>query len=299
MKRTLGNSPGYLLISRDPPEGFFSNYFFVLEGIIEARRRGLDPIIGFPINIRAASKDRRKKVERWSDFFDIDDQVNNEILSVPGLEIHSKFVGTLKDFSPGEISRLSRNHLPLKASLQEELDSAAERILGNGKGGLLTLGVHFRGGDMYWNPNHPTPPTQSQMIQVVQKVLENSKFGSVFVATDQRSFVRKLRRKVNLPVFTHTHSRLLNWGWRSRGFVKEVLLDAHTLSKCHGLVHTGSGVSVAARMYRTEPYMLRAQVSLGVNPSSLREAILKALWRITLPDKLLKETPEVKFETLE
>jgi hypothetical protein len=45
--------------------------------------------------------------------------------------------------------------------------------------------------------------------------------------------------------------------------------------------------------------MLRAQVSLGVNPSSLREAILKALWRITLPDKLLKETPEVKFETLE
>lgn len=299
MKSNVRKRPSYLLITRDPPEGFFSNYFFVLEGVIEARRRGLDPVIGFPINIRAASKNSRTELERWSDFFDIDDQTNNDILSVPGLQTHSKFTGMLKDYSLEEVSRLSRNHLPLKASVQKELDSAAERILGSVKDGSPTLGVHFRGGDMYWEPSHPTPPTQRQMIQAVLRALGRAKFRSVFVATDQKSFVRKLRRRVDLPVSTYSHSPSLNWGWRNRGLVKEVLLDAHTLSKCQGLVHSGSSVSVAAQMFRTEPYMLRAHVGLGVNPSSLRAAILKALWRIALPDKLLRESPEVSFEILD
>lgn len=283
-----------LLIFRDPPEGFFSNYFFVLEGIWKARELGLDPLIGFPVNLRSSRGSDESKVERWSDYFDVDEDFGNNLASRNISRTHRNHLGLLRELSPEELGKLAKELLPLKRSIRQEFDAVCGRILSPKPG--TTLGVHYRGGDMYWHPSHPTPPSMSQMIHAVRMALNHSRFSSVFVATDSPAFVRKLQKSIEVPVFTMAHPRSINLGWRSRGLVKSVLLDSYLLSRCDGLVHSGSNVSFGARVFRGAPYQCRIHVTLGVNPSSLRIAITKAIWRICIPERLRKEKPRFVFE---
>lgn len=283
-----------LLILRDPPEGFFSNYFYVLEGIWVAQNLGLEPIVCFPISLCASQRKSGSVIETWSDYFDVKEELGTHHYSEQDSQVHSQFLGLLREFTLERISALANECLPLKQKVKEEFEAERKRSFGVTPGPIL--GVHFRGGDMYWHPSHPTPPTMTQMIMAMNTALATGYFSSVFVATDSPTFVKRLQKRVKVPVKTIAHSRSLNLGWRSRDSVRNVLLDAHILSRCEGLVHSSSNVSFAARLFRGTPYQHRIQIGLGVNPSSLRIAVLNAIWRMCVPEILRGEKPELIIE---
>jgi hypothetical protein len=273
--KSTGNKT--LLIRRERPAGFFSNYFFVLEGIQEAIDRKLQAVIGFPPQHNP--KWNAKGRESWSDYFYVQDLATTKPPSDSD-QLYSKPSNRLTDFSVGELHSLAEGHMKLKSDVKKEFDSIFTSNIGTNN--QEVLGVHFRGRDMYWHPNHPTPLLQRQLVFLVQQVLSEETFTKVFVATDTPGFVRRLRRKVQVPVIS-TVDLGLSRNFRKRLPVKRVLLDAYLLSKCAVLVHTQSNVSFAASVLRGSPYKVRYEADLGRNPSSLYGALLRLIKRALTP----------------
>ena len=278
-----------MLIRRDSPAGFFSNYFFVLEGIILARKSGLQPVIGFPVNNARRIGRRVTATERWSDFFDVSEVCTPHLEAEPYQKIHSRPLGVIAELSIKEVSDVASRGLAIRQLVRDEFQREKEALFGAPE--EMTLGVHFRSGDMNWNPGHPTPPSAKQVIDVVSKFLHYHPFKKIFVATDTPAFARKLRKSVALPVLTFPHRRSLNLGWANTDSVKGVLIDAYLLSKCDGLVHSRSNVSLAARVLRADPFVSRIEIDLGLNPPTLVAALVSAVKRKILPSKLRKEFP--------
>lgn len=282
-----------LLINRIRPAGFFSNYFFVLEGIQEAVDRGLTPVVGFAMQGGRLALMRPGQRERWGDYFDVREDLDSHLHPNAYKHTHSRPSGRLNGFGTDQLSRLARTHLGLRARIKLEFDELAEALITARHEGLL--GVHFRGRDMYWHPNHPTPLLQRQLVSIVKTALANDKFTYVFVATDTPSFVRRLRKCVDVPVVS-VPLRGTNRLPLSKSSVKRVLIDAYLLSRCSGLVHSQSNVSFAAGVLRGLDFKVRYEASLGRNPSSLLVAIFKFVFRLCTPAALSKEVPTVKIE---
>ena len=281
------NGNNTLLIKRERPAGFFSNYFFVLEGMQEAIDRKLQAVIGFPPQHNP--KWKVKSRESWSDYFCVQEVATAKPLSDSG-QLYSKPSNKLSDFSVAELHSLAEGHMKFRKGVKQEFDSIFTSNIGTNN--QEVLGVHFRGGDMYWHPNHPTPLLQRQLVSLVEQVLSEETFTQIFVATDTPRFVHRLRRKVQVPVVS-TVDFLLPRYYGKRLPVKRVLLDAYLLSKCAGLVHTQSNVSFAASVLRGSPYKVRYEADLGRNPSSLYGALLRLIKRALTPKSLSKELPQV------
>ena len=287
-----------LLITRNPPAGFFSNYFYVLEGILEARKLGLHPVVGFPVNNSKRNTRSLTVSERWSDYFEVTEKDTASARQEAYENLYSHYRGTLFDLSIEEISAFAKREMPLTPKVKKEFALERDLMLG-GKSGYRTLGVHFRSGDMQWHPRHPTPPSTRQMIDLVIETLGSFSFDNVFVATDTPKFVRLLRSSVELPVLTIQHRRLVNLGWSNKDSVRNVLLDAYLLAACEGLVHSSSNVSLAARVLRGEKFNPRVEINLGSNPKSLVKSVIRSLIRFATPLRLRREPIVVTTETID
>lgn len=286
-----GNDSQTLVIKRERPAGFFSNYFFVLEGMQEALDRRVQAVIGFPPQRNPKWKTACTKPELWSDYFDVQELATTSLRSSP--PIYSQPSERLSDFSVAELHSLAEGQMKIRSHIKEEFEHICLSSVGTRD--QEVLGVHFRGGDMYWHPNHPSPLLQSQLVSIVKQVLSEEPFNQIFVATDTPRFVRRLRRSVKVPVLS-TGDMGLSKEFGKRFPVKNILLDAYILSKCSGLIHSQSNVSFASSVLRGVPYKIRCVVSLGRNPSSLHAAILKLAKRVLTPKFLRNESPQVKVE---
>ena len=285
-----GHASQTLVIRRERPAGFFSNYFFVLEGMQEALDRRVKAVIGFPPQPSPKWKTACTKLELWSDYFDVQELATTSIRSSP--PVYSQPSERLSDFSVPELHSLAEGQMKIRSHVKEEFEHICLSSFGTSD--QEVLGVHFRGGDMYWHPNHPTPLLQSQMVSIVKQVLSEEPFNQIFVATDTPGFVRRLRRSVGVPVLS-TGDSGLSKTFGKRFPVKTILLDAYILSKCSGLIHTQSNVSFASSVIRGVPYRIRCEASLGSNPSSLHAAVLNFAKRVLTPKFLRTESPQVKF----
>jgi hypothetical protein len=286
-QETTGNET--LLIWRERPAGFFSNYFFVLEGMQEALDRKLQAVIGFPPRHNSTWKVQFTGLESWSDYFHVQELTTTKPPSDRN-QVFSKSSNRLSNISVADLQRLAGGQMKLRGDIKHEFDSIfTSNISTNNE---EVLGVHFRGGDMYWHPDHPAPLLQHQMVFLVEQALSEGPFTQVFVATDTPSFVRRLRRRVHAPVVS-TFDFALPQSFGRRLSVKRVLLDAYLLSKCAALIHTQSNVSFAASILRGAPYKVRWEATLGRNPASLFGALLSLIKRVVTPKLLSKELPHV------
>lgn len=278
-----------LLIWRERPAGFFSNYFFVLEGMQEALDRRLQAVIGFPPRHDAIWNMQSRRQERWSDYFHVQEVITKRPPTNRN-QLFSKSSKILSNLSFADLNTLAEGQMKLKGDIKQEFDSIFNSSISSNTEEVL--GVHFRGGDMYWHPDHPTPLLQQQMVFLVEQALSEGPFTQVFVATDTPSFVRKLRRKIQVPVVS-SFDFTLPQSFGRRFPVKRVLLDAYLLSKCAALIHTQSNVSFAASILRGAPYKVRWEANLGRNPASLFGALLSLIKRVVTPKLLSKESPHV------
>jgi hypothetical protein len=280
-----------LLIIRIRPAGFFSNYFFVLEGIQEAIDRGLTPVVGFAPQGRMLATAKFGPNEQWSDYFDVLEDTRPALQQNAYKNLHSHPSNRLHNLGVDQLSSLAKTHLGIKAHIKQEFDELAADLIGRRQENFL--GVHFRGRDMHWHPNHPTPLLKRQLVSIVKTALAKDKFTQIFVATDTPSFVRRLRKSVNVPVVS-VPIRPTDRLSFSKLPVKRVLFDAYLLSRCSGLVHSQSNVSFAARVLRGVDFNVRYEATLGRNPSTLSRAIWKFIVRMCTPAVLSKEVPTLK-----
>ncbi len=147
---------------------------------------------------------------------------------------HARILGN--DWS--ELSRIWHAYFKVPARIQQ----SADRIFPPGR----VLGLHFRGNDKYTS-NDTNPITQEEFLTLVREFLGAvPPFDVIFAATDEFSFVDKLRAAVDIPV--------LNLG--EVGFHKDLnqtttltektdraVLDCVLLSRCNCVIQTCSALS--------------------------------------------------------
>ena len=137
-----------------------------------------------------------------------------------------------------ELSRIWHAYFKVPARIQQ----SADRIFPSGR----VLGLHFRGNDKYTSDD-TNPITQEEFLILVREFLATAPpFDVIFAATDEFSFVDKLRAAVDIPV--------LNLG--EVGFHKDLnqttpptekadraVLDCVLLSRCSCVIQTCSALS--------------------------------------------------------
>ncbi len=91
-----------------------------------------------------------------------------------------------------ELSRLWHEYFRVPIRIQQQ----ADQIFPEGR----ILGLHFRGNDKYTSAD-TTPIQQEDFLTLVREFIASSRpFDAIFAATDEFSFVEKLRAAVPLPV---------------------------------------------------------------------------------------------------
>lgn len=239
-------------------------------------------MLNLEMHHRDLSKGHLNSAASWSTYFTVLDASNSapitENLKVYMDEEENK--NLVRSFE--QLVEGFRQTMPLRLEIVQKMDQDV-RELGVDVAQRV-LGVHFRGKDMNWHPDHPTPPTQQQMIQVIRGALAANHFDSVFVATDTPHFVRKLQRQLQIRVlsFRGVGKAGDQLGAKSP-IVFHVLRDSWALSKCQVLIHSDSNVSSAARLFKGIEFEKRIEIQLGNNPSNLILSAANYLWRAVAP----------------
>ena len=143
---------------------------------------------------------------------------------------------------------------------QRVLD-AAQGILPPGR----TLGIHYRGTDKQTSSWDSNPITPDAYISLIRDFLsQNEAFHSVFVGTDEPSFVDRLQAQIRLPIQAlgaaefhmaaeHSTSR--------REKSDRAMLDCILLSRCDTVIETSSALPSFTKIFNPSLPVYRCSAS--------------------------------------
>ncbi len=128
-----------------------------------------------------------------------------------------------------------------------------------------TLGIHFRGTDKQtatWDTN---PITQDQYLSLIAEFLRTrSDFNLIFAATDEFSFIARLRETFQLPVLTlgevEFHMASTHTTTRAEK-ADRAMLDCVLLSRCAGVLETSSALPSFAKLLNPDLEIYRCAAS--------------------------------------
>lgn len=110
----------------------------------------------------------------------------------------------------------------------------------------LVLGLHYRGNDKLTSLDDSNPISQEDFLTLVREFLATAPpFDVIFAATDEFSFVNKLRAAVNLPVINLGEvgfHKALNQATPRKEKTDRALLDCVLLSRCRCVIETSSAL---------------------------------------------------------
>lgn len=167
-----------------------------------------------------------------------------------------------------------------------------------------TLGVHFRTGDMRIAPNHPTPPTFSQIAATVSNALDTMNFDQIFVSTQSRRDLEKFRARFGNRVLAHPNLRadgssqvlsfpfadqllpLASDGIAGLQLAREALLDIYSLSVCGGLVGGTSNMTLWAEVIKDGSFSFKHFIWNGRNENSKLASAIRWHVRSRIPGGL-------------
>lgn len=138
---------------------------------------------------------------------------------------------------------------------------AAESILPQGR----VLGIHYRGTDKQTTSWDSNPITQDQYLELIRDFLaDHSGFDVVFAATDEHSFVDKLRSSIHLPVVAlgevEFHLSTEDKGSR-REKTDRAMVDCILLSLCRCVIETSSALPSFAKLFNPDLEIYRCAAS--------------------------------------
>jgi len=122
------------------------------------------------------------------------------------------------------------------------IDQLADQILPRGR----ILGIHFRGNDKYTSLD-TSPISQENFLTLVREFVAGTRpFDAIFAATDEFSFISRLRDTIGIPVInlgevgfhkaqSETTSR--------KNKTDRAVLDCVVLSRCNCVIQTCSALS--------------------------------------------------------
>lgn len=165
---------------------------------------------------------------------------------------HAKILGN--DWS--ELSRIWHAYFKVPARVER----SADEIFPRGR----VLGLHFRGNDKYTSLD-TNPITQENFLTLVRDYLASAPpFDVIFAATDEFSFIDKLRGTVNLPVINLGEvefHKAANQTTPLSEKTDRAVLDCVLLSRCSCVIQTCSALSSFTKILNPELEIYRTSAS--------------------------------------
>jgi len=127
------------------------------------------------------------------------------------------------------------------------------------------LGIHYRGTDKQTTSWDSNPISQEEYLTLIADFLSSrSDFDVIFAATDEYSFVEKLRSAVSLPVVAlgevDFHMSTTDSTPKAEKTDRAVL-DCVLLSRCHCVIETSSALPSFAKVFNPELEIYRCAAS--------------------------------------
>lgn len=282
------------LITRASRAGFFSDFFWALEGIKWAHENNVGYVVHFGADdCRGPKACSEMSGWSWSDFFLCETQE----LSVPDCSTLSRIGATSH---PSGANASSLDDLRITFHSHSGLNSRTRQVVDDHVAfseEVNALGVHFRSGDMRWAPSHPTPPSRKLMIRLIaEELAADPSYSTLFVATEDKGFVRMARKVFSGVIQVTTSPELGKSGEFASRCAKElgVLIDCNNLARCATVIHSSSNVAAASAVLGGGRPPLRKEVRLGSNHKRLPISVFKGLMLFEFLARVREKRVEVK-----
>jgi hypothetical protein len=131
--------------------------------------------------------------------------------------------------------------------------------------GGRVLGIHYRGTDKQTTSWDSNPITQDQYLSLISDFLAaHTGFDVIFAATDEHSFIEKLRTSVHIPVVALGEVQF-HMSTEDNSSRKEktdrAMVDCVLLSRCQCVIETSSALPSFAKLFNPQLEIYRCAAS--------------------------------------
>ena len=249
----------FYVIQRKKGGGFFSNVLFVLNHLAISERLKLIPIVdmynfeGFYNELNKVNK----TLNSWEYYFNQTSKNNLENVYKSKNVIFSSSL-TFKNYKFRAFKKYKdlydayKKYVKINPEIIREANKNFRRLKINK---YNTVGLHWRGTDHKFLPNHPQPPSRRQIFHKIDKILENKDKKKIFLVTEDPEYLEIIKKKYGKRVLylnsfrSSKSSDFSNNNRKNHRFKvgKESLIEVLILSKLNYLVCSESNISDFAK----------------------------------------------------
>ncbi len=245
----------FYVIQRKIGGGLFSNLLYVLNHLVISEKFNFVPVIDME-NFEGFYNEKykvNKTFNSWEYYFEQPANYSleevyksrNVIITSNKTFKNYKFRAKIKH---KQIKKVFKKYIRFKKDILTEVEKIIKNLNINKAN---TIGLHWRGTDHKFLPNHPQPPSRKQIFERITGSIKNNLSKKIFVVTEDPDYLKILKKKYNnkilyLNSFRSTKSSdFSNFVRKDHRYKvgKESLIETLILSRLNYLICSESNIS--------------------------------------------------------
>ena len=277
----------YYIINRTPGSGMFSNVTYILNHIIYAKKKGLVPVVDME-NFTTIYNEKRiikNTFNAWEYYFE---PVSKESLA----KIYKNCEYIL---SSGDLIKKFKNSITIDKNLIKEFRKIKFKKYILHEANLFKkkkfnskdkiIGLHLRSTSYKKAKNHSLVMSLKIMREEIDRVIKKDSYNKIFCVTEDMkyyNYLKKIYKKkiIFFPSFrSYKNDAFKIYPRKLHRYQlgREIVIETILLSKCDGILYSGSNVATAASLL-AKPGVKLYEINLGFNSSN--KYIARWLWYI-------------------
>ena len=277
----------FFIIRVTPGGGFFSIFFSILYNFQKVKKTNKIPFVdleNFHTKYNESSK-INNTYNSWEYYFkNLSHYKLKDIYKSKNVFFSKKSINTrqfLNFKSIKKIRKFVNENINIDKQIIDQTESIYTKKFKNNK----MIGVHFRGSDMKYTPNHPFPPSFYQITKSIDELLLKDENQKIFLVTEDKNNLNLMKKRypkklVYLNSFRTKDNKLFSHNTRTKhryNLGKEILIEALLLSKCNQIISSRTNVFFAALSFSKKPKRIILHNN-GINSSNIFLSMI--LWKL-------------------
>ena len=249
----------FYVIQRKKGGGFFSNLLYVLNHLSISEKFNFIPAIDME-NFEGYYNEKikvNKTLNSWEYYFEqpknffLKEIYKSKNVIITSNKIYKNYkFRAFKKYK--DIYRVYKKYIKIKKDIFNDVNKIVTKLNINKSN---TVGLHWRGTDHKFLPNHPQPPTRKQIFQKLDKILQNKKITKIFMVTEDPNYLKIIKNKYgNKAIYLNSFrsskpSDFSNYNRKNHRYKlgRESLIEVLILSKLNHLICSESNISDFAK----------------------------------------------------
>jgi hypothetical protein len=279
----------FYVIKRYHGGGFFSNFLFVLNHLIQADKLNAIPVVDMEnfTNVYSERKKINGTYNSWLYYFEqVSPYTLVEVYKSKRVIFSSEKIFFEQSVSAkeneGELKKVYKKYINIK----KEFLIIANKFIKKNFFNKKILGVHWRGTDHKVLPSHPFPPTEKQILKITDKLMSGKKFNMIFLVTEEKRYLEIFKKNYGSKVcyfnsFRSNTREQFSKNSRTNhryNLGKESLIEVLILSNLSSLVCSRSNISEQAKFLSNNKKFKIYEIMNGFNSSSILHSLY--MWHL-------------------